>query len=370
MARVRRSTLVLISLAMFAVLAPAANAAPYQFAPAVAYGVGTVPNDIARADLDGDTDLDLATPNRGSTNVSVLLNEGDGTFAASDSYAAGPFPWSIAAGRLDDDADVDLAVTDTADNEVLVLLNEGDGGFTTGQATVVGDDPRAVAAGDLNGDGVPDLVTANFDDDTVSVLLGNGDGSLQDRQPYSAGINASAADVATGDVDRDGIVDLVVGDTGNRDISILRGTGNGTFGTAQDFRDGDPLFPNALVVANLNGDIRPDVAEANALNNTVGVLLAKLPSATTLQVDLGPEKIRAVGRVKPNHAGEPVFVLLEKKKADGTWKQLDFHVRTLNAESRYAVGFERPPAQRCRVTTLFPGDEDHMASKARKSFAC
>ena len=321
MARVRRSTLVLISLAMFAVLAPAANAAPYQFAPAVAYGVGTVPNDIARADLDGDTDLDLATPNRGSTNVSVLLNEGDGTFGAPTTFDAGDTGVEMVLKRLDADATLDL-------------------------------------------------VSANSGSHDVSVLLGNGDGSLQDRQPYSAGINASAADVATGDVDRDGIVDLVVGDTGNRDISILRGTGNGTFGTAQDFRDGDPLFPNALVVANLNGDIRPDVAEANALNNTVGVLLAKLPSATTLQVDLGPEKIRAVGRVKPNHAGEPVFVLLEKKKADGTWKQLDFHVRTLNAESRYAVGFERPPAQRCRVTTLFPGDEDHMASKARKAFAC
>lgn len=50
------------------------------FAPAVNYGVGESPTSVFCADLDGDTDLDLAVIDPGSDMVSILKNNGNGTF--------------------------------------------------------------------------------------------------------------------------------------------------------------------------------------------------------------------------------------------------------------------------------------------------
>jgi len=51
----------------------------------------------------------------------------------------------------------------------------------------VGEGPMSIAMGDLNGDGILDLVVANFESDDVSVLLGNGDGTFADEQWYEVG---------------------------------------------------------------------------------------------------------------------------------------------------------------------------------------
>lgn len=77
----------------------------------------------------------------------------------------------------------------------------------------------SIAMGDVNGDGIPDLVIANgcaenancnvASGGVVSVLLGNGNGTFQSAVPYSTGAAASLS-VAIGDVNGDGKPDLVV----------------------------------------------------------------------------------------------------------------------------------------------------------------
>ena len=62
------------------------------FAAAVNYGVGSYPLSVCAADLDGDGDSDLAVANSGSNNVSILKNNGDGTFAAAVNYGVGSWP--------------------------------------------------------------------------------------------------------------------------------------------------------------------------------------------------------------------------------------------------------------------------------------
>lgn len=52
------------------------------------------------------------------------------------------------------------------------------GSFGTARLFSVGNGPISVAIGDLNGDGSLDLVTANSDSNDVSVLLGTGTGSF------------------------------------------------------------------------------------------------------------------------------------------------------------------------------------------------
>ncbi len=65
-----------------------------------------------------------------------------------------------------------------------------------------GSNPYDVAQGDLNGDGAMDVVVANLSSDNVSVLLGKGDGSFGGVVNYGAGDGPIA--VAIGDADGDG----------------------------------------------------------------------------------------------------------------------------------------------------------------------
>ena len=53
------------------------------------YPVGASPFSIASADLDGDGDGDLVTANLIDATISVLLNNGDGTFADAVTYQIG-----------------------------------------------------------------------------------------------------------------------------------------------------------------------------------------------------------------------------------------------------------------------------------------
>jgi len=79
-----------------------------------------------------------------------------------------------------------------------------------------------VAIGDLNRDGRPDLVVANQSANTVSVLLGTGTGSFGTAANFSVGANPTA--VAVGDFDEDGRPDLVIANPGAADVSLLRNT--------------------------------------------------------------------------------------------------------------------------------------------------
>ncbi|HEX9913042.1 MAG TPA: FG-GAP-like repeat-containing protein, partial [candidate division Zixibacteria bacterium] len=74
------------------------------------YGAGDDPYSVFCADLDGDTDLDLAVANYNSGNVSILKNNGDGTFQDTVNYGVGDYPQSIFCADLDGDTDLDLAV--------------------------------------------------------------------------------------------------------------------------------------------------------------------------------------------------------------------------------------------------------------------
>jgi hypothetical protein len=108
--------------------------------------------------------------NRNSHNISVFLNNGDGTFPDPVYYGAGYLPNWIYAADLDNDSDNDLAVANQGDN-VLVLLNNGDGTFQEADSYGAGYWPQGVFAADLDNDSDNDLIVANKNSDDVSVLV-------------------------------------------------------------------------------------------------------------------------------------------------------------------------------------------------------
>src|SRR5208337_4462471 len=82
-------------------------------------------------------------------------------------------PYHLVAADLNGDGKQDLAVAGYGSSQVGVLLGNGDGTFQAATSYSVGGGPVGITAGDFNGDGITDLATANYGNSTVSVLLGN-----------------------------------------------------------------------------------------------------------------------------------------------------------------------------------------------------
>jgi hypothetical protein len=243
------------------------------FAAPQTYAVHTHPEGIVAADLNGDGHVDLVVVNHGDpiteNTVSVLMNNGGGTFAAQTTYQVGVGPAFIAIGDLNNDGYPDVAVTNFIDDTTSVLINNGAGSFAAQTTYPVGSGPACVAIADLNGDGHPDLVVANHGDGTAGVLLSNGDGSFSPQQTYKAGDGSQGIVVA--DLNGDGHPDLAVADRSAPTLEVLPGNGDGTFAAQQTFPVGQAGW--RVAAADLNGDGHLDLAVANSDDGTVSVLL-------------------------------------------------------------------------------------------------
>jgi hypothetical protein len=238
------------------------------FASAVNYGAGDHPYSVFCADLDGDGDLDLAVANYYSSNVSILKNNGDGTFQSAVNYGAGDHPSSVFCADLDGDGDLDLAVANYYNNNVSILKNNGDGTFQSAVNYGAGDHPSSVFCADLDGDIDLDLAVANSYSNTVSILKNNGDGTFQSAVNYVAGDGASS--VFCADLDGDNDLDLTVANWNPNNISVLKNNGNGTFQIAVNYGTGTDPWP--VFCADLDGDADLDLAVGNVTNGNVSIL--------------------------------------------------------------------------------------------------
>src|SRR5262249_52556135 len=131
--------------------------------------------------------------------------------------------------------------------------------------------PHSVAIGDFNGDSKPDLAVANAASvPTVSVLLGKGDGTFG-TVTYSTQTGFDPYSVVIADFNGDTKPDLAVANYGTNTASVLLGNGDGSFGIHTDFGTGS--YPASVAIGDLNGDGKFDLAVANEGSATVSVLL-------------------------------------------------------------------------------------------------
>ncbi|MBI3819001.1 MAG: VCBS repeat-containing protein [Planctomycetes bacterium] len=230
------------------------------------------PYSVASGDLNGDGKPDFATANFASNNVSVVLAGASGGFAAPANVAVGAGPRGVAIADLTNDGRLEIVAANYTSKNISILINNGGGAFAPASNFSVGSGPFSVAIGDLNGDGIPDVATSNYDVDKIALLMAQPPaGSLAFAPVVNKSVGSAPSIVIVDDLDGDGRLDLVSANTNSNSVSVLLNTGAGAFANAVNYNVG--VHPYSVDAGDLNQDGTPDLATANYDSDAVSVLL-------------------------------------------------------------------------------------------------
>src|SRR3990170_1417476 len=150
---------------------------------------GITPLFLVAADFNEDGALDIATANVSSGanfegDISILINNGSGAFGGAVTYATGNGtttglnPYSVVTGDFNKDGNVDVATANLGSSDVSVLSGNGVGALGLPAIVSLGasTSPLSITTGDFNKDTYLDLATANNGSSDISLLFGSATG--------------------------------------------------------------------------------------------------------------------------------------------------------------------------------------------------
>ena len=268
----------------------------------ISFDVGIDPREIAVADLNDDSRLDVVVANSGDGTLTILLGTGDeGLLDSPLSVHANQNPSDVDALDIDLDRDVDLVVANHETSSITVLLNDGFARFEQAPYSPVetGAQPHVhgLATADFNGDGWPDVAVDSVDTGQVRVIHGSSLGFVE----------ATSVDVETmpyfrlgaGDVTGSDVTELLVPGHSDRTIRIIQHKSD-RYITAQTIRlEAQPWM---VIGADVNADSRNDVIVVET--DSVSIWLADTEGYSPAQAS--PYSIRgateiATGDINGDH---------------------------------------------------------------------
>ncbi len=252
-------------------------------------------------------DLAVATDN----GVEIFLGTGAGTFVKHAEYTEPLEPSAVLVDDFNRDGRADFVVTTATSDKVTMFLGKGDGTFSSAGESLIGQVPGKILAADFNSDGKLDLATVvvmSAGSNSITILWGDGNGLFSSRTNIdSTGDTASSyiSDIAISDINGDGNPDILLAHSNLSNTSIADGTGlvtvlygNGFGGFKAPlnvFSGGDP---SAILVADFNGDKKPDIAISNFYKKNVTIITSdgngKFAQTQTFDVGAGPIELIAV----------------------------------------------------------------------------
>jgi predicted nucleotidyltransferase len=233
-------------------------------------------------DFDNDGDLDILVNGLDSSSAKqfrVYKNNGNGTFDGAqidvDGLGGGLYSGSPAWGDFDNDGDLDILVNglDTSSGKQLrVYKNNGNATFDTTQIEVEslngGLSGGTCAWGDFDADGDLDILGNGINSTAAQLRVytnnGNGTFSATEIDIEATGDGLSSGDVAWGDVDNDGDLDVLasgqLSTTGTyRQLRVYKNNGNATFNPTQQEIEGLNIGLSGSAVAWGDFDIDGDL---------------------------------------------------------------------------------------------------------------
>ena len=234
------------------------------FEPATAYNVGWAPHDLTVRDLPDPIDglPDLVCANAG--DVSILFNQGDRRFLAARGHEVGGEPRGVTVRDLDQDGNPDAIVLDQYQKQAVILRGLGDGTFATAAEVpldpTLTETPGHAVVADFDGDGLEDVLVSVFDADEVRLLrnpgasLAFGTPSLTDATPTGS----EPLGMGAADFDGDGLLDVLVANSADNTVRLLKGDGAGGFTPLLPFLLGAET--RAVLAGDLDGDGLADAA--------------------------------------------------------------------------------------------------------------
>jgi hypothetical protein len=216
------------------------------------------------------------------------------------SQPVGTNPQATEVADLDRDGWLDLATTSESPEKITIRYGDGPAGYFA-PVTVplsAGVLPTAIASGDLDGDGDVDLVVGQRGNNSVLVVV-NQAGTYVPTSTFQVG--ADPRDIKIADLDNDQDLDIVIANRGSDSVSIVRNMGALDF-TAIGYPAG--VSPREIEIAELTGDGLLDIAVAAYGSQAIQVLRNTGSAAFTTHAQLStapffPEGL-AIARIDLN----------------------------------------------------------------------
>ena len=238
-------------------------------------------------DFNNDGKFDIAVNAPDDDKVVLYFGDGLGGFPGPDEEVEGvTHPYGMCAADFNNDGNLDIANTGASNtagqSKDSIMLGDGAGGFTVSQFSVP-DKPSSNEAGDLNNDGKMDLVVAgalpgNRTGNFINTYLGDGTGNFTLKQAMNLGPGNLKGDIALGDFNEDGKLDVAFPQTGTQTphmhsvhLLIFFGDGTGNLTAGPDLTVG--AEPHTVIAVDANNDGHLDLAVTNRTDGTVTVLL-------------------------------------------------------------------------------------------------
>jgi hypothetical protein len=230
-----------------------------SFGLAQLYSTYAAPDTLYSSDFNGDGLRDVVAGFTAAGGVQVFLGNNSGTLSVAGTYPTGGSSTSgMAIADFNQDGNIDLVVATASNANLSLLYGNGNGSFAPFINVPVDNSPYQMTVADFNADGFPDLGVACFSSIKLQTLLGSKNGFAA---PATFSTLNHTTGMVSGDVNQDGIVDLIV--EGNGQLYTYLGIGNGSFQTVLSKAtpsDGGFGFGGFLLAAaDINRDGKQDI---------------------------------------------------------------------------------------------------------------